>query len=236
MRLDPIESVDAQLLFYPHLRDHVEIRFLRERLARGDVFLDIGAHVGHYALVASALVGSNGKVLAIEADPVSYQKLSVNLQLNGAKNVTALNAGVADVTGKMRLRVNETGNRGGNTFLCADELRLIPEFRRTCLDDAATTFVHDVEVRPLGQMLAENGIRSVRGAKLDIEGFEFRVLKRFFADVARSLFPSFLILEYEPTAVGGAGGDVIELVASFGYRMQRLHLGSDKRNYIMVLE
>ena len=47
------------------------IRHLANALREDDVFLDIGAYVGPYALLASRLVGPGGKVYAFEPDPVA---------------------------------------------------------------------------------------------------------------------------------------------------------------------
>lgn len=234
MRLDPMEEVDGELLFFPQLRDVAEMEFLRRNLGSGDVFLDAGSNVGHYSLVASRLVGPDGIVMAVEPDPVSYRKLCVNLELNRMSNVRALHYGLADVACHMRLRVNITGNRGGNTFLSADEMRLIPEFGATCLSEEANTYIEDVPVLPLTQMLDEQTIGELKGVKFDIEGFEFRVLERFFADAQPSWFPLFFIVEFEPSAVAGVGGDVVRLLEGHGYKAIRTRAGTVARNYIMV--
>ena len=41
----------------------------------GDVVVDIGAHIGHYTLIAADLVGENGKVFAFEQAPDNYASL-----------------------------------------------------------------------------------------------------------------------------------------------------------------
>jgi hypothetical protein len=55
---------------------------------------------------------------------------------------------------------------------------------------------------------------------VDIEGFEFRVLKQFFSDADRSLCPRFIITAYFPERVGRAGGDTLALLVSRGYRLR----------------
>ena len=78
-------------------------------------------------------------------------------------------------------------------------------------------------------LLRKHKINRVHGAKFDIEGFEFRVLNQFFRDVDDSLRPDFMIVEHHSELVGRAGGNVIELLESEGYRMERV-LGP---NYLM---
>ncbi|MHA1265173.1 MAG: FkbM family methyltransferase [Candidatus Helarchaeota archaeon] len=51
-------------------------------LKRGDVVLDIGANIGYYALLESKLVGSEGKVYAIEPVSSNYNLLKINIKLN----------------------------------------------------------------------------------------------------------------------------------------------------------
>lgn len=47
-------------------------------LRPGDVFVDIGAHIGFFSLIASCLVGPNGKVYAFEANPNLFRTLQTN--------------------------------------------------------------------------------------------------------------------------------------------------------------
>lgn len=71
--------------------------FLRDTLNQGDIFIDIGAHVGAYTLLASKLVGSRGQVYAFEPDPVARRFLYKNIGINRAINVTILPLAVSDV-------------------------------------------------------------------------------------------------------------------------------------------
>ncbi|MGI5470002.1 FkbM family methyltransferase [Streptomyces sp. CA-132043] len=48
----------------PHLT-----QWLERRLKPGDAFVDVGANIGYYSLLASHLVGESGKVVSIEASP-----------------------------------------------------------------------------------------------------------------------------------------------------------------------
>jgi FkbM family methyltransferase len=217
MRLDPNEFVDRALLFYPQFWDPVEMRFLDETLKPGDIFLDIGAHLGFYSLAASRLVGRGGQVVAIEADPRTYQDLAFNIQLNHAANVHAINAGVADVFQELRLG-SPKGNRAGNSFLL-DELEGI-----------------NVVCRPLADIVREVGVTRITGAKLDIEGLEFRVLQSYLHSTGDPrLWPEFLIVEYHPSWVQRSGGDVISLLSEHGYVTRARNVyGEDYENHILL--
>ena len=62
----------------PHLRETME-RLLRP----GDVFVDVGSHVGFYSLLAGRLVGGRGRVIAIDPQPYNAQRVLLNAELNG---------------------------------------------------------------------------------------------------------------------------------------------------------
>ena len=64
------------------------IRFLKE----GDTFLDVGAHVGIYTMLASKLVGNTGKVYSFEPTPRTFKTLKNNSSLRN--NITIYNNAV----------------------------------------------------------------------------------------------------------------------------------------------
>ena len=57
-------------------------------LKPGDVFVDIGAHVGYDTLLAASVVGRSGSVYSFEADPNTYASLAANINMNKLTNVT----------------------------------------------------------------------------------------------------------------------------------------------------
>lgn len=211
MHVDPHECVDSWVLFYPQLYDCVEIGYLKKNLPQDGIFLDIGANIGFYSLIASRLA-PRGKVIAFEADPFNQQKLLANLSLNGTSNCIALNVGVSDRHETLSLGLNTSGNRGGNSFLQTDKTHSV-----------------EVECKPLYALLIEQKVSKITGAKFDIEGFEYRVIKQFFNDAPTSMHPQFIILEQYDEWVERSGGDAIELLKAYGYFSVKIH----EANYIM---
>jgi FkbM family methyltransferase len=62
-------------------------RFLHEHLQPGDVFYDIGAHIGFFSTIAARLVGDSGKVFAFEAAPENASALDQNIRRNSLRQV-----------------------------------------------------------------------------------------------------------------------------------------------------
>jgi FkbM family methyltransferase len=71
--------------------------------APGDVIIDVGAGRGEDTLTFSRAVGETGRVLAVEAHPVSYGILQNFCRLNGLTNVVALHVAAMDRQGAVRI-------------------------------------------------------------------------------------------------------------------------------------
>ncbi|HUR67907.1 MAG TPA: FkbM family methyltransferase [Candidatus Thermoplasmatota archaeon] len=209
MLLDPNEFLDREVIFTPQLYDRRMLDHLRRHLKPGDTFLDAGANIGVFSLVASQCVGPTGRVLSVDADPRIFRILSQNLALNDARNVTAVNLGLGEEKGTLRFAYGTEGLRGVGSFLTDGRPGDI-----------------DVEVRTLAEVASSHGFSGFTGAKFDIEGFEHRVLKRYLADAPRERWPRFMVVERLPHFVEKAGGDVIALLQEHGYRIV-WHEGAD---------
>jgi len=70
------------------------VAVLKEEVAPGSYALQIGAHIGFYALLLCKLVGSEGKVVAFEPLPANFKVLEENLRLNGCSQGRAVNKAV----------------------------------------------------------------------------------------------------------------------------------------------
>jgi FkbM family methyltransferase len=77
--------------------------------------VDIGANIGYYSLMAAQLVGEEGRVFAFEPDPKNFELLSRNLELNGYRNVVAVQKAVSNTSGIVTLYIDET-NFGNRSF------------------------------------------------------------------------------------------------------------------------
>jgi len=75
-------------------------RIIQEYLAKGDTFVDIGAHFGYFTILASQIVGPNGKVLSFEPFPANFEYLQKNIELNNLENVSAYYRGLWDSSTK----------------------------------------------------------------------------------------------------------------------------------------
>jgi len=124
-------------------------QLLRVLGASQKVFVDVGAHVGHYAVRLSR---NYHKVVAIEPDPYNFEGLIRNLELNRVKNVRALNLAASSKRGRFTLYSAGMGSR-------LDKVRL---HKRVYL---------------VGTDLLDNLVDHADVVKIDTEGHELEVLK-----------------------------------------------------------
>ena len=132
----------------------------------GDVVVDIGAHIGRYTLIASKRIGTNGKVISIEADPNSFEILNLNIQLNKLINVTALNFAAFSKETKIKLYLPAEDIFTKYNTVMSDWIWVRPDHK----------FV-EVNANTLDNMLHQIQIKRVDWIKIDVEGAEFEVLK-----------------------------------------------------------
>lgn len=82
------------------------VKVLRKYLKPGDFFVDAGANIGFYTVLAAALVGESGRVLAVEMMPNTAIALRRNLTLNEINNTIVSENALSDQSGQqVRARV-----------------------------------------------------------------------------------------------------------------------------------
>lgn len=127
-------------------------------LERGEMFVDIGANIGRYSILVARAVGSNGRVLAIEAHPRNYRLLSRNILLNKLSNISALNIAAWNANGEVKLHA--AGVSVSHSLKVNHHLGEI-EVRARMMDDVVREF----------------GLPRVDLVKIDTEGAEIEVLQ-----------------------------------------------------------
>jgi FkbM family methyltransferase len=92
--------------------EEAETRIFRSSLKPGMTFVDVGANIGYYTLLAARLVGNHGRVFAFEPCPDNFQLLERNVQANGHTNVTLVRKAVSDRSGSATLRLDGSSSGG----------------------------------------------------------------------------------------------------------------------------
>jgi FkbM family methyltransferase len=170
-------ATERGALFNPDYNT-AELDFLRAHTSAGGVLVDVGANVGTYAMALARHVGSSGKVIAIEPHPVTHARLAFNRAASGFTQVVLVPAAAGPSDGELMIQTDGdnlgashiTGKLSGNSIK-------VPSLRlQSILDNA--------------------GVPHVDALKIDVEGFEDRVLTCFFKQAPPSLWPRAVVIEH----------------------------------------
>jgi FkbM family methyltransferase len=100
-----------QQLYFLGTYEEKEILFISKTLTAGEVFIDVGANIGIFTLVASKLVGDSGKVYSFEPLSGNFNKLSFHIAENCLGNVVAERLAVSNEDEMLTLFVDDRWNK-----------------------------------------------------------------------------------------------------------------------------
>ncbi len=182
--------------------------FMTRFLRPGDVYVDVGANVGLFTLIAARAVGPEGRVIAFEPVSKTNKRLCENIQLNKFTNVQVEQGALSDATGKFDIMVAEDEMDVFNSFArpYMGEHYARESVSTTTWDEFATS--HSLEGR-------------VKFMKIDVEGWETKVLQGGRGQLSREDAPV-LQVEFTDDAAKAAGSSCQEnyrLIESMGYKL-----------------
>ena len=178
--------------------------FLMQVLRPDDAFIDIGAHIGFFSLLAAILTGGNGRVIAVEPAPDNLARLAGHVAVNALDTVDVVAAAASDRDGRATIHLNRD-NDGGHALWDPGRHPLNPLSR----DDPDTAEVRSVTVATL---MDEAELAGARVVKIDTEGGEARVLEGARRPVAAGRI-DFIVAEVHAFGLGELGSDEDALFA-----------------------
>jgi FkbM family methyltransferase len=199
IRCDPADWLQAHIAYFGAWEPHIT-GFIKRRLGKDDVFLDVGANIGYYSLIGARLCR---KVIAVEATPSIFASLRDNIALNRAGNVAALNVAVAAEDGEVQL-FRGPDFAVGQATLVEDRARL-----RGC------AIVETIAGRRLQSIVEEPDLAHIRLIKIDIEGAERPVLEQIMTLAPKLRHDVEIIVELDPLAFAAKGASVADLLQRF---------------------
>ncbi|MGZ5872256.1 MAG: FkbM family methyltransferase [Bradyrhizobium sp.] len=156
-----------------------ELEFLRAHTPKGGVFVDVGANVGTYAMPLARHVDASGRVIAIEPHPVTRARLAFNRAASGFGQVHLVAAAAGPSDGELMIETD--GDNLGASHIVSNDQRgraiKVPSLR-------------------LQRIVSDAGADHVDALKIDVEGFEDRVLTGFFGEAPQTLWPRAVVIEH----------------------------------------
>lgn len=171
----------------------------------GDVLLDCGANVGMYTIWAAATRGT--QVFAFEPEAQNYGLLNRNIQLNKLEAlVHAFCLGLSDTSGLSVLHMNDM-RVGGSCHAVGEAL----DFK---LQPLRANFVQGCVVSRLDDLIAEGAIPVPTHIKIDVDGFEHKVVEGARRTLRNPAVKS-LLIEINPALAEHQG--MIETLNDLGF-------------------
>ena len=139
---------------YAGLHEFTDMAFCLHLLRSGDLFVDVGANIGSYTVLASKVIGANS--LSLEPVPITFERLTRNININEINNlVDARRCAVGNANGTLRFSADcDTTNQ--------------------VVDQNYVGVAIEVPVTSLDTML-ENSKPTL--IKIDVEGYEPQVIE-----------------------------------------------------------
>jgi FkbM family methyltransferase len=203
-----IQDDDAAAIAYylsGELPEAGTIALVERLLSKGDCFVDVGANVGIYSLLAGRIVGPTGKVIAVEPMPITFNALRTTLAVNGMLDIVDMHeCALGSRADTLRLYSSHTS---GHSSL------LEPAGHAKGSDD--------VTIKLGDEVLA--GARP-KIIKIDVEGWELEVLEGLRNTIEQTDGLS-IIMECSPIHIRRKHDSLVEWmerIKSFGLRCWRI--------------
>ena len=186
-----LNAGEKKMLLYIKGYDCTEIAYLKHNMTDNFHFVDLGANAGFYSFAVKSSCPT-ARIVAFEPNPVLVKRLAYNVRANKLTDFSVIAMAV--------------GATFGTNPYFTDYGSLIGQGESI-----------NVPVVPLYDSLTAVGLHRVDGMKIDIEGFEDRVLFPYFKTAPRRMWPRIIIIEHCLRRLWD--DDCLGLCSSLGYRV-----------------
>lgn len=212
------QSSFGSLIVYTNYPEYSETRLVQKLLRKNSVFIDVGANIGYYSLLAASII-KKGKIFAFEVDKRALNNFYENINLNKLEDkIDVVEKLVSDKDGYERFIVSsesEVNRIVGKSGSGKDFLKF------PCIK--------------LDSFAKEKNISFIDFLKIDVEGAEYKVLNGA-GELLKEKRIKYLLFEVNKNIkdYGKSKKYVFDMLNKFGYRIYKFVDG--KNNFIEKLE
>lgn len=180
-----------------------EIDFIQKNSPNKSVFIDIGSNMGFYTQFIASIINKKKriKIISIDAHPINNYRLRENLKLLKTK--------IPNIFSLVKIKNCAVGDH--NTILNLN-------FSHGLANAFITKNKKDISVkcRKLIDIVNEEKLKYITNLKIDVEGYEDKVLITFLNNCKKKLIPKNIILEHSEKNVWK--NNLIQFLFKFGYK------------------
>lgn len=149
---------------FSELFERREVKFVKYFLEEGDIFVDVGANIGLFSIVAAPVVGEKGDVVSFEPTPKLYKRLNQNKNVNGYSNIHTYELGLYSTDGHETINVS---NEGRNAWNSLEKTNMRGSYQEK-----------EIETTTIDNFIVKNScVERAKLIKIDVEGAEFDIIK-----------------------------------------------------------
>jgi FkbM family methyltransferase len=207
-----VEVNNCPMLLYPRKGAiHFELFVFKKRepictdylqksgiLKKCEVALDIGANIGYYALLESQLVGTQGKVYAVEPVKENLELLKKNVQLNKAENIHSYHLALGETNATAKIYVSTSVN------LCSMNK-----------DTVGGKLVGEeiVPVQTVDSFLIDK--EPPKLIRMDVEGYEYEIFRGMSQTLKKDVR---ILIELHPRVLAGKLEDLLQILEQNNFK------------------
>lgn len=198
-------SLMSNILYEPYLYQFIKENDIN---VEGTTIVDVGGNNGQIAVEFAHLVGDTGKVVSFEPQRIIFQQLCANVFVNGLDNVWAFNIALGEGEGVVNMEKPDYFSQGpvnfGNVHI------------------GLGTNLEPVIIKPLDSF----GIKGVSIIKIDVQGFEKKVLLGAKETIQKNRPIIYIEIESDQLELyGETEQSVFEILSEMGYSYRRFNDG-----------
>jgi FkbM family methyltransferase len=180
-----MEEYRVRTLF---VKEEGTVNWIRDVVKPGDAFLDVGANIGLYSLLAAQRVGSKGVVYAVEPHIVNFQSLLGNVAINNFQDrVRPLSCALHEASAVLEFNYQSLDPGTSMSQLGGTRDGEEQEFRPVASELKQGVAVDD--------LIASGAMRPPNHVKIDVDGNELLVLRGMHKTLAGPQAPRTLQVE-----------------------------------------
>jgi FkbM family methyltransferase len=179
LRLDLSNYVDRTI--YMGCYEPLNTLRFKRILSAGMTVVDVGANIGYFSLLAANCVGPSGKVIAIEPHPANFKILSDTVAANRLSQIHPFQMGLSDVNAVAEISM-------------ADQVAF-PN-RTASMVPGKNIHSVTVPVKRLDDCVADWGIKQIDLLKIDVDGFELKIVSGAAVSLEKGLIKN-IIIEFD---------------------------------------
>lgn len=186
----------------------LEVAVMEKILKKGDTFIDVGANIGYLSAIGAGLVGKTGEVHSFEPVQEYFQRLRKMAMMNPDYKIITNQCALGEIESTAQINIAGLSNIGWNTMVTGF---MKPETRKESIE---------VPVRRLDNYIKEHNLNNITLIKIDVEGFEFAVLKGLYNFFIRTPHRPSILCEVSPEVCSLMGyqlKDLFDYMEEFGY-------------------